>query len=85
MAQSKSTEDLFARLESDGFFLRIDPNVVPTMFRGAVVSEAEIALLRRIEDVVRMGHVQRIDRDEIVLEHGRVPTSEALCPPKNSR
>ena len=29
----------------------------------------------QLEDVVRLGHVQRIDRDEIVLEHGTVPTS----------
>ena len=35
-----------------------------------------MALLRRIEDVVRLGHVRRIERDEIVLDEGRVPTSE---------
>jgi len=58
MAQSASVEDLFARLESQGFFLRIDPHVVPTMFRGAVISESELELLRRIGHVIRMGHVQ---------------------------
>jgi hypothetical protein len=47
------------------------------MFRGAIVSEAEVALLRRIQDVVRLGHVRRIERDAIVLDEGRVPTSEA--------
>ena len=77
MAQASSVDDLFARLESEGFFLRIDPGVAPTMFRGAVVSEAELALLRRIEDVVRLGHVRRIERDEIVLDEGRVPTERA--------
>ena len=77
MAQATSVEDLFARLESEGFFLRIDPAVAPTMFRGAVISEAELELLRRIEDVVRLGHVRSIGRDEIVLDEGRVPTSEA--------
>jgi len=75
MAEATSVEDLFARLESEGFFLRIDPEVVPEMFRGAVVSEAELRLLRRIDDVVRLGHVQRIERDAIVLQRGRVPTS----------
>lgn len=77
MAQATSVHDLFARLESEGIFLRIDPRVVPTMFRGALISESELALLRQIEDVVRMGHVRRIERDEIVLDEGRVPTSEA--------
>jgi hypothetical protein len=46
-------------LEAAGFFLRVDPTVTPTMFRGAVTSEAEIALLRRIDHVVRLGHVRR--------------------------
>jgi len=76
MAQAGSVDELFARLESEGVLLRIDPYVVPTMFRGAVVSESELHLLRQIEDVVRMGHVQRIERDEIVLAQGRVPTDE---------
>jgi hypothetical protein len=76
MAQAGSMGELFARLESEGVFLRIDPGVVPTMFRGAVVSESELRLLRQIQDVVRMGHVRRIERDEIVLDQGRVPTDE---------
>ena len=76
MAEAASIQDLFARLEREGFCLRIDPGVAPTMFRGAVISEGELELLRRIEDVVRLGHVRRIERDEIVLDEGRVPTSE---------
>jgi len=76
MAQAGSVDELFARLESDGVVLRLDPEVRPTMFRGAIMSEAELHLLRRIEDVVRMGHVRRIDRDQIVLDQGQVPTDE---------
>jgi hypothetical protein len=75
MAQAGSIEDLCARLEAQGFLLRIDPRVVPAMFRGAVISESELELLRRIGDVVRMGRVRRIERDQIVLDEGRVPTS----------
>ena len=77
MAESGSVAELFARLEAEGILLRVDPGVTPTMFRGAVTSEPELALLRRIEDVVRLGYVQRIERDEIVLDQGRVPTSPA--------
>ena len=76
MAQARSVDEIFARLESEGIFLRIDPQVEPTMFRGAIVSESELHLLRRIEDVVRMGRVRRIERDQIVLDEGRVPTDE---------
>src|SRR5690606_30734018 len=62
MAQATSIEDLFARLEAEEFFLRIDPGVAPTMLHGAVISESELELLRRIEDVVHLGHVRRIER-----------------------
>ncbi|MBZ0234550.1 MAG: NAD(P)-binding protein [Deltaproteobacteria bacterium] len=75
-AQATSLDDLFARLERESVFLRIDPDVAPTMFRGAIVSEAELDLLRTIEDVVRMGHVRAIERDHIVLDEGSVPTDE---------
>jgi hypothetical protein len=76
MAQAGSVDELFARLESEGVFLRIDPRVAPTMFRGAIMSESELRILRQIEDVIRLGHVRRIERDEIVLDDGRVPTDE---------
>lgn len=76
MAQAHSVDELFARLEAEGIFIRLDPNVAPTMFRGAIVSEAEVQLLRQIEDVVRMGHVRSIERNEIILDRGRIPTSE---------
>jgi cation diffusion facilitator CzcD-associated flavoprotein CzcO len=76
MAQARSVQELFAQLESEGVFLRIDSRVEPTMFRGAIMSESELHLLRRVEDVVRMGHVRKIERDEIVLDEGRVPTDE---------
>jgi hypothetical protein len=76
MAQATSIEALFAQLETEEFFLRVDPAVPATMFRGAVVSQAELSLLRQIEDVVRLGHVRRIERDQIILDEGTVPTSE---------
>lgn len=75
MAEADSVDDVFARLEADGYFMRVDRDVAPTMFRGAVVSEGELTLLRQIKNVVRLGRVERIDRNQIVLEGGRVPTS----------
>ena len=75
MAQATSVDDLFARLEADGMFLRVDTKVTPTMSRGAMLSESELVLLRRIGDVVRAGHVRRIERDRIVFDGSSVPTS----------
>ncbi len=75
IAQATSIEDMFDRLEAGGYFLRIDPTRRPTMFHGATITELEIEALRRIKNVVRLGRVQRITADEIILEHGRIPTS----------
>jgi hypothetical protein len=38
MARATSVAELFARLEAEGIMLRVDPDVAPTMFRGAVVT-----------------------------------------------
>lgn len=75
MAQATTVDDLFARLDEQGILLRVDPSVPPTMFHGAIVGEAEIALLRRIEDVVRLGHVRTVERDRIILDDGIIPTT----------
>ena len=72
---ASSIDDLFARLEAAGLLTRIDPNIEPTMYRCAIVSDAELAQLRRVRSVVRMGHVKAIEADRIVLDQGEVPTS----------
>jgi hypothetical protein len=54
--------------------VRVDPSVPGDMFRGAIISAREIALLRSIEDVVRLGKVRRITRDQLVMEGGEVPS-----------
>ncbi|KAA1248838.1 NAD(P)-binding protein [Mycobacterium simiae] len=72
IGNATSVDDLFDRLEAAGTLLRLDPGVRPTMYRCATVSEPEFDQLRRIDDIVRMGHVQRIDPTEIVLDEGSV-------------
>jgi len=72
MAQARSVDEVFARLESDGFFLRVDPTVPATMLHGAILSEPELALLRQIKDVVRLGRVRRIEAARMVLDEGTV-------------
>jgi len=70
-----SIDDLFARLEMAGMLTRIDPRVKPIMYRCAVVSDAELAQLRRVTKVIRKGHVKAIEADRIVLDQGEIPTS----------
>jgi hypothetical protein len=74
-AASESMDEAYKRLEEDKLMLRTDQAVVPTMMKGATVSLEELEQLRRIHNVVRLGHVERLELDQIVLEHGVFPTT----------
>jgi len=74
IAAADSIEDMFDRLEACGYFVRIDTNVRPKMFHGATISQAELAALRKIRNIIRMGRVTAIQSDRIVLEEGEIPT-----------
>lgn len=73
-AAATSVEDLFDRLEAAGALVRIDRDVRPQMYHGATISRRELAELRRITSIVRMGRVSAIERDRIVLDQGTIPT-----------
>jgi hypothetical protein len=68
--EAESLPDLFDRLEAKGCLQRVDTSVDPTMYRCAILSQAELTELRRIEDVVRMGYVQSIEPGRITLDGG---------------
>ncbi len=74
-AAAESVTGLFARLERAELLRRIDREVTPTMFRCAIVSDAELAQLRRIRHVVRGAHVLAIEPRRIVLTRGTVATT----------
>jgi hypothetical protein len=75
MAASESVEAVYERLEEDAVMVRTDRSVVPTMMKGGTVSLGELEQLSRIGNVVRLGHVERIEPDQIVLEQGSIPTT----------
>jgi len=72
-AEAVSPDDLFLRLEAAGVMLRIDTAVVPTMAKTPTLGAWELALLRTVEHVVRLGHVEHVTRTEIVLDRGSIP------------
>jgi len=72
-ADAESLDDLFLRLEAAGVMLRINRDVVPTMAKTPTLGAWELDLLRTIERVVRLGHVQDVTSREIVLDRGTVP------------
>ena len=73
MVASESVEEVYERLEEDEMMLRTDRAVAPTMMKGATVSLRELEQLRRIRNVVRLGHVERIEPNQIILEQGSIP------------
>lgn len=70
VAAATSMDDLLARLSATRELLRLDEAVQPTMFHSAIMSESELVELKRIKHIVRLGRVQRIDADQIVLDGG---------------
>lgn len=67
-----SVDDLFLRLEDAGIMLRIDRSRTPTMARAPTLGRWELDLLRGVEDVVRRGHLRRVERGRLLLDDGEV-------------
>ena len=75
-AQAEDIDDLYRRLEECGQLHRLVTDIEPTMYCGAILSQAERESLRQIENVVRKGRVQYIGANEIAMDAGTIPTDE---------
>jgi hypothetical protein len=73
---ASSVEDLFLRLEDAGIMVRIDRSVTPTMAKTPTLASWELEQLRTIENVVRLGHIQRVEPGRIRLADGSVAIAE---------
>ncbi len=74
-ASAASLDDLFLALEDAGIMLRIDRSVMPTMAKTPTLATWELEQLRSIGNVVRLGHIRRVDRASITLTGGSVTTA----------
>jgi hypothetical protein len=72
-AKATSVRDICLEMEAINRWMRLDPNVWPTMFHGATVSELELEKLRGIKTKVRLGRVRHIDAQRMQLERGEQP------------
>jgi len=71
--ESSSQDDFFGRLLEIGQLIQLDPEVKPTRWRCATISQVELDHLRRINNITRRGHVKSVDLDRIHLEDGSIP------------
>jgi hypothetical protein len=70
-----SPDHLFLLMEEAGLMLRIDRSVTPTMAKIPTLAHWELARLRMIERVVRLGHLVRVESGRMVLTEGDVATA----------
>ena len=71
-----SLPDLFLQLEEAGIMLRIDRSVTPTMAKAPTLGTWELELLRTVENVVRLGHIDSLSRGRLDLEQGSVAIAD---------
>lgn len=67
-----SLDEVFVRLEERGVMLRVDRTVTPTMARTPTLATWELDQLRTLENVVRRGHIQAVDRGRLTFADGSV-------------
>ncbi len=70
--QASSLDDLFLRLEDAGIMLRIDRAVTPTMAKAPTLATWELDQLRTLQNVVRRGHLEAVERGRLVFGDGSV-------------
>ncbi|WP_439639219.1 NAD(P)/FAD-dependent oxidoreductase [Nevskia sp.] len=70
-----SVDDFFRRVLACDQLFQFDPKVKPTNWRCATVTRLELEQLRRIPNVVRLGHVQAVTPTEMRLDQGTRKTA----------
>ena len=51
---------------------RLDPDIIPKVFKAATISLSDIPKLRTISQTIRLGRIIRIENDTMILEKGNV-------------
>ncbi len=74
-ADATSLEDLFLRLEDAGIMMRVDRKVMPTMAKAPTLATWELDQLRTLEDVVRRGHLEAVEKGKLIFANGSVEVS----------
>jgi hypothetical protein len=70
-----SIDDFFQRVLAAKQLMQFDPAVKPTNWRCATVTQLELDQLRRIKNVVRLGHVESVAPGEMTLTRGTWKTA----------
>ena len=69
---AETLDEVMLRLEERGVVLRIDRTLTPTMAKTPTLATWELDQLRTLENVVRRGHIQNVDRGRLTFADGSV-------------
>ena len=70
LAEAANAAELCAGMEACGAWLRLDPDIWPTLFHAATISEGELELLRSIPAIVRGRRLARAGAEALILDDG---------------
>lgn len=73
IADTDALSQIGLALERSGHILRVDPDVTPMKFHGALKSPEQLNAVRHIHHVVRKGHVHHLTAKGMFLEQGAEP------------
>lgn len=76
LSEADSADGFALAMEAAGIWMRLDGGVLPGIMHGPTVSEAEMGRMREVRDVVRMGHVTRIEPGKMTLADGVLTAPE---------
>lgn len=72
LAKGSNASDVALGYERAGVWFRLDSSIEPKQFHAATLTLRELEELRRIQDIVRKGHVTKIEAHQITLTQGMV-------------
>ena len=73
--ESENVDEVYQKSEAEGIFYRLDKNIWPTKMRAATVSSKEMKKCLTIKNIVRLGRIERIEKEQIVFKQGgTIPT-----------
>jgi hypothetical protein len=72
LKNTASVDEFFLALEGAAGIIRLHENSLPKKWRCATISPQELEKLRRIENLIEKGRVQKITKSELILNGGSV-------------
>merc|ERR1712142_790146 len=68
--KNETVSDILMAMEERGIMMRLDKNIMPTRYRAATVTKAEIQKLQRVKNIIRKGRITKIEVGKLIFQSG---------------